>query len=75
VPIYEFHCPACRRDSELLVRSTEWQGTPCPHCGATHLEKKWSVFASNATGDKEMPACSGTPSACCRCGGGAPHRH
>ncbi|MCZ7637815.1 MAG: zinc ribbon domain-containing protein [Verrucomicrobia bacterium] len=75
MPIYEFHCPDCERDSEVLVRSTEWAGTPCPHCGGTSLEKKWSVFASNASGGEEMPACAGNASSCCRCGGGAPHRH
>ncbi len=46
MPIYEFHCDKCDQDSEILVRSTDWQGTECPHCGSTRLQKKLSVFAS-----------------------------
>jgi putative FmdB family regulatory protein len=51
MPIYEFHCQACRRDSEVLVRSAKWEGTPCPHCGSVKLEKKLSVFASSMAGE------------------------
>ncbi len=71
MPIYEFHCGKCGEDSEVLVRRTDWQGTPCPHCGSTKLEKKLSVFAAaNADGMAEMPApaCSGNPNSCGRCG-------
>ncbi|MBK9140060.1 MAG: zinc ribbon domain-containing protein [Verrucomicrobia bacterium] len=75
MPIYEFHCPDCRRDSEVLVRSTDWSGTPCPHCGQTHLQKKLSVFASSSAGGTEAPVCTGQPSSCGMCGTGRPHRH
>jgi putative FmdB family regulatory protein len=76
MPIYEFHCAACERDSEVLVRTTHWEGTRCPHCGSTRLRKKLSVFASSG-GDSTVaePACAGNPSSCCRCGGGGAHRH
>src|ERR1043165_5397295 len=37
MPIYEFHCEKCGKDSEVLVRSADWQGTPCPQCGSTKL--------------------------------------
>jgi putative FmdB family regulatory protein len=76
MPIYEFHCCDCERDSEVLVRSSDWKGTPCPHCGSQKLEKKLSVFASSG-GDAgaDGPACSGTPSSCGRCGTGRPHSH
>ena len=50
MPIYEFHCEKCERDSEILVRSSDWKGTGCPHCGSKKLTKKFSVFAS-AGGD------------------------
>ena len=46
MPIYEFHCEACERDSEILVRSANWRGTKCPHCGSAKLDKKFSTFAS-----------------------------
>ena len=48
MPIYEFHCQKCGADSELLIRSRRWEGTPCPKCGSTKLSKKLSVFASSA---------------------------
>ena len=50
MPIYEFHCEKCERDSEILVRSSRWQGTKCPHCGSAKLAKKLSVFASSGGG-------------------------
>jgi len=78
MPIYEFHCQKCDKDSEILVRSRQWEGTPCPHCGSKKLVKKLSVFASAAGGERagSAPACEspGSGSCGCCCGGG-PHRH
>ena len=77
MPIYEFHCGKCQKDSELLVRSNRWKGTKCPHCGSTKLSKNFSLFASSA-GNASKPA-----SACvvkrgrscgCHCAGGK-HKH
>ncbi|MBM3841158.1 MAG: zinc ribbon domain-containing protein [Verrucomicrobia bacterium] len=69
MPIYEFHCGQCGKDSEVLVRTTDWQGTECPHCGSTKLAKKLSVFAAgNAESSaSDGPACTGNPMACGRC--------
>lgn len=67
MPIYEFHCEACEKDSELLVRSTDWQGTHCPHCDSTKLTKKLSVFAAGGEGADDLPPCTGNPSGCGRC--------
>lgn len=75
MPLYEFHCAQCGRDSEVLVRSTEWAGTPCPHCGSTQLEKKLSTFASTSAGAEPEPVCTGTPHSCGLCGTGRAHRH
>ncbi|HEX4265272.1 MAG TPA: zinc ribbon domain-containing protein [Verrucomicrobiae bacterium] len=51
MPLYEFHCEKCGKDSEILVRSSNWEGATCPQCGSTQLEKKFSTFASaNAEG-------------------------
>jgi putative FmdB family regulatory protein len=73
MPIYEFHCGKCEKDSELLVRSSDWTGTRCPHCGSTKLSKKFSVFASATAGSDsgEAPACSSGGGGCCggHCGG------
>ena len=77
MPIYEFHCGQCEKDSEILVRSRDWKGTKCPHCGSTRLSKKFSVFASSAGGKSatDAPACTGTPHSCGLCGTGRPHSH
>ena len=58
MPIYEFHCAKCEKDSEILVRSSNWEGTECPHCGSKKLSKKLSVFASSA-GEGAAPAGKG----------------
>jgi putative FmdB family regulatory protein len=66
MPIYEFHCGKCGKDSELLVRSSDWKNSECPHCGSKKLSKKFSTFASTGA------AASGKPSGgghCCSGGG------
>jgi len=75
MPIYEFHCGECGKDSEVLVRSSKWEGTPCPHCGSAKLSKKLSVFASSVAGSGSEPSCSGNPGSCGMCGTGRPHSH
>ncbi|MBM3823295.1 MAG: zinc ribbon domain-containing protein [Verrucomicrobia bacterium] len=77
MPIYEFHCRQCDRDSEILVRSSKWEGSECPHCGSKKLEKKFSTFASSVGGAavEPGPVCSGVPSSCGMCGTGKPHSH
>ena len=68
MPIYEFHCEQCERDSEILVRSADWKGTKCPHCGSSKLDKKFSTFASANAG--ESPAAKKPRSGGHGCGGG-----
>jgi putative FmdB family regulatory protein len=75
MPIYEFHCEKCGRDSEILVRSSNWKGTKCPKCGSAKLEKKLSVFASSNGDAADGPACTGQPRSCGMCGTGKPHSH
>jgi len=75
MPIYEFHCGECKRDSEVLVRTSDWKGTACPHCGSVKLDKKLSVFASSGGDADEAPACSSNPRSCGMCGTGRPHSH
>jgi putative FmdB family regulatory protein len=74
MPIYEFHCEKCERDSEILVRSSDWKGTECPHCGSTKLTKKLSVFAS-AAGDGHPTPSSGGGNGGGHCCGGGCHCH
>jgi putative FmdB family regulatory protein len=75
MPIYEFHCEKCAKDSEVLVRSSNWDGTKCPHCGSTKLAKKFSVFASSGSEAGADPSCSGNSHSCGMCGTGKPHSH
>ena len=56
-----------RRDSEILVRSSNWSGTKCPHCGSAKLDKKFSTFA--AAGAGESSAGKKSDGSHC-CGGG-----
>ncbi|HEV2693603.1 MAG TPA: zinc ribbon domain-containing protein [Verrucomicrobiae bacterium] len=59
MPIYEFHCEQCERDSEILVRSADWKGTKCPHCGSSKLDKKFSTFASAGAAESSPAKKSG----------------
>jgi putative FmdB family regulatory protein len=59
MPIYEFHCEKCGHDSELLVRSADWKGSECPHCGSKKISKKFSTFA--AAGNSTPSAGTGRP--------------
>jgi putative FmdB family regulatory protein len=70
MPIYEFHCGKCERDSEILVRSTNWKDSACPHCGSKKLSKKFSTFASAGTGNPTSSKNSGGGHGCggaCSC--------
>ena len=71
MPIYEFHCEKCERDSEILIRSSEWKGTKCPHCGSAKMSKKLSTFAS-AHADGGAPSGGNGGGHCC---GGGCHCH
>jgi putative FmdB family regulatory protein len=72
MPIYEFHCEACERDSEILVRSTDWKNSECPHCGSKKLAKKFSTFASAGSEKTAAPSGNGGGHHCC---GGGCHGH
>jgi putative FmdB family regulatory protein len=59
MPIYEYHCPQCRHQFELLVRAGELPR--CPQCGADQLEKQLSVPAvSVASGQLPISAQGGS---------------
>jgi len=73
MPIYEFHCDQCEHDSEILVRSADWKGTKCPHCGSVKISKKFSTFAAAGAGEKSAGQKSGGGGGHC-CGGGC-HAH
>jgi putative FmdB family regulatory protein len=64
MPLYEFHCGSCGKDAEILVRSSDWKGTKCPHCSSTKLAKKLSVFASTTGGGNSGAGDCAYPGAC-----------
>ena len=54
MPIYDFHCPACNKTCELLVR---YEDTPnCPLCGGENLERKISGTSPPGTAKAKMKA-------------------
>lgn len=73
MPLYEFHCNGCGKDSEILVRSSDWKGTECPKCGSTKLAKKFSVFASTSGGNGGSGDCA-YPGSCAMPGPGSKGR-
>jgi putative FmdB family regulatory protein len=57
VPIYEYHCPDCRRRVSLLVRSISNPGIPvCPRCGGRHLERLMSRFTRVRSEESRLDA-------------------
>jgi putative FmdB family regulatory protein len=47
MPIYEYHCGACRRAVSLLVMRIADQTPPrCPRCGGADLRRLMSRFAT-----------------------------
>ena len=57
MPIYEFHCVDCERDSELLVRSAGWR------------QRELSALWIGAVGETAFHLCLGGPGR----GGNAAH--
>ncbi|MGE9296647.1 MAG: FmdB family zinc ribbon protein [Puniceicoccales bacterium] len=56
MPIYEYHCPDCNHDAELLVRSSD-EKPVCPDCGSAKLEKQFSTFAAGGAPAPSMSSC------------------
>ena len=46
MPLFEYRCPACDSQFELLVRDSA--APCCPTCGGTSLERLLSLFAVNS---------------------------
>ncbi|MGC8888114.1 MAG: FmdB family zinc ribbon protein [Verrucomicrobiia bacterium] len=68
MPIYEFYCEKCKKESEILVRSSATKGITCPHCGSKRLKKKFSTFNSKGMsgGGSCSTSCKGSCSCCGR---------
>jgi len=72
MPIYDYHCPSCGTDFELLVRN----GTKvaCPNCSGRRVERMMSVPARPTSGGKvaDFSKLGPPPGGCC---GGSCHSH
>ncbi len=44
MPLYEYHCKECKKESEVLVRGSEQ--AECPACGSKKMEELLSVSAA-----------------------------
>ncbi|MCH9649300.1 MAG: zinc ribbon domain-containing protein [Deltaproteobacteria bacterium] len=70
MPLYEYSCRDCgHRFEQLQALGAGAEGLSCPQCGAEHLEKVFSTFASTVAGG--FGASSGAVGAmasggCCR---------
>ncbi len=59
MPVYEYQCLECGEKFEQLVMSQrEADAQKCPNCGATKVNKLFSVFGSSS-GKGSTPSCSG----------------
>lgn len=68
MPLYEYLCQDCDRESELLVNSG--QEPTCPECGSAKLTKLLSVVAApsrNGTADAQRDMPQGPCSSSCAC--------
>jgi putative FmdB family regulatory protein len=43
MPLYDYHCDACDRQFELLIRSTDVPA--CPTCGTSQIKRLISTIA------------------------------
>lgn len=71
MPLYEYRCPKCQQNMEILIRSSS-EKPNCPNCGSPKLEKLLSVAASPAIAGGKLPQASHDSGGCGRpqCGSG-----
>lgn len=62
MPLYEYACPDCKQDCELLIRGDE--KPVCPACGGRKLMKLLSVPAGHVDGSKGGEFCEPTGGPC-----------
>src|SRR2546428_6620443 len=51
VPIYEYRCDACGKESSALLGSYSSADPACPHCGKHALRRLVSTFATSHSGE------------------------
>jgi putative FmdB family regulatory protein len=74
MPLFEYRCPDCSREFELLIRAQERPA--CPECNSTRVEKLLSIASAAIPGSLRLPVGSACPPGdappcgpgCCRMG-------
>ena len=46
MPIYEYRCEACKEAFEEYLPASTAPAPPCPACGSTRVDRRWSSFAT-----------------------------
>jgi putative FmdB family regulatory protein len=60
MPLFEFRCPDCAHDFELLIRSGD--GAACPQCGGIQVQKLLSETSPPTAGlGRSLPVASDCP--------------
>ncbi|MBI3865971.1 MAG: zinc ribbon domain-containing protein [Planctomycetia bacterium] len=60
MPLFEFRCPTCAHDFELLIRTGD--RAACPECGTATVEKLFSETAPPAAAmNRSLPVASACP--------------
>jgi len=70
MPIYEFYCPCCQQDFEIIVPLGRENTVRCESCGNPEVKKKVSVFGigGGTSRIKSNKSCSGcTANSCSTC--------
>ena len=59
MPLFEYRCPDCRQDFEVLVRGDE--AVECPGCRSRSVEKLFSAPAAPVAAASRLPMMSSCP--------------
>jgi putative FmdB family regulatory protein len=69
MPIYEYHCASCHQQFEALVPYDHRDDIACEKCGAAHITRLASTFASSSAEGGSASAmtgsCCGGSCSCC----------
>ncbi|HAC92397.1 MAG TPA: hypothetical protein DCF63_17470 [Planctomycetaceae bacterium] len=71
MPLYEYECPKCGAEVEMLVRNLS-EKPSCPKCGHNELNRLLSCAAAPSISGKNLPVCPPPSVGCGRpqCGSG-----
>jgi putative FmdB family regulatory protein len=73
MPLYDFTCQECGRQSELLVSASSQPD--CPECGSSRMTKMLPIVAAQTRGDSASQGSQGSrPQGSCGSGCGC-HPH